>query len=212
MNQTLWDLIEKRRAQRNVLEHPFYQRWAEGRLERSELALYAGQYRHAVEALAAITASAAELAPDGHGNGLAAHAAEEATHVPLWDTFCEAVGGSTSDPPTAETRECVEAWTAGDGLLPTLIRMYAVESGQSEIARTKLDGLRDHYGITGAGTEYFAVHQELDVEHSRHARDLIERLLDDDADLEELADVAARTFEGNWRLLDGVEERSRSAA
>lgn len=212
MNHTLWDLIEERRARWNVLEHPFYQRWADGKLELADLALYAGQYRHAVEALAAISASAAELAADGDANGLAAHAGEEASHIRLWDTFCEKVGGSPSDPPTPETRECVEVWTAGEGLLPTLVRMYAVESGQAEITRTKLDGLQDYYGITGSGTEYFTVHEELDVEHAQHARDLIEGLLDEESDLESLAEVAARTFEGNWRLLDGVEERCQTAA
>ncbi len=48
----------------NVLEHPFYTRWSAGELTLDELALYAGQYRHAVTALAQASANAAAVAGD----------------------------------------------------------------------------------------------------------------------------------------------------
>ena len=44
--------IEPARARWNVLEHSFYRRWSAGELSRRELAVYAGEYRHAVQALA----------------------------------------------------------------------------------------------------------------------------------------------------------------
>src|SRR6266487_3883461 len=59
----LWTRLEQARAACNVLEHPFYQRWSRGELEREELAAYAGQYRHAVVALAEAAAGAARTAP-----------------------------------------------------------------------------------------------------------------------------------------------------
>ena len=48
-------LDEARRAT-NVLEHPFYQRWSAGELSAGELSCYAGEYRHAVTALAEASA------------------------------------------------------------------------------------------------------------------------------------------------------------
>src|SRR2546423_4575 len=48
----LWTQLEQARSRWNVLEHPFYRRWSRGELAREELAAYAGQYRHAVRALA----------------------------------------------------------------------------------------------------------------------------------------------------------------
>ena len=51
------------RARRDVLAHPFYQRWSEGELSSSELAFYAGQYAHAVDALAAASRHAEDVAP-----------------------------------------------------------------------------------------------------------------------------------------------------
>ena len=52
-----WTKLENLRSECNVLEHPFYQRWTAGDLQASELAHYAGEYHHAVVALAAILLS-----------------------------------------------------------------------------------------------------------------------------------------------------------
>ena len=48
----LIERIDAARERWNVLEHPFYTRWSCGELTRDELAHYAGEYRHAVVALA----------------------------------------------------------------------------------------------------------------------------------------------------------------
>ena len=58
----LFDRIESARTRWNVLDHPFYERWTLGTLERDELAFYAGQYRHAVVALAVAVGTAAWVA------------------------------------------------------------------------------------------------------------------------------------------------------
>jgi pyrroloquinoline-quinone synthase len=200
--ETIWARIERRRECWDVLRHPFYQRWSNGELSDEELARYSGQYRHAVEAIAAISAAAAKAAPER--GELRRHAAEERGHVRLWDGFMDAAGGSADDPPTPETSECVHAWTADGGLLPTLARLYAIESGQPAISRTKREGLIERYGFTeGAGTAYFQVHEGRDVEHSREVRELIEELASE-ADEDELVAAAESAMRANWRLLDGV--------
>ena len=89
--------LEGVRARWNVLNHSFYQRWSEGTLSRDELARYAGEYRHVVVALADAAAGAARAADPKLRAQLEAHAAEEASHIPLWDGFARAVGG---DPAT----------------------------------------------------------------------------------------------------------------
>ena len=69
---TLFEQLEAVQERWNVLRHPFYTRWERGELTVSELSFYAGEYRHAVEALA----QQAEAAASGH-------AAEEAEHIAL---------------------------------------------------------------------------------------------------------------------------------
>lgn len=185
--------IEAAAARWNVLEHPFYQRWSAGELTRDELAEYAAQYRHAVVALADAAGAA----------GNADHAREERDHVALWDGFAAACGSVPAEA-SSQTRECVEAWTAGDDRLERLAVLYAIESAQPAISQTKLDGLRDHYGFDeGPATEYFELHAERDHDHAAFSRELIEKLAteEDAARLAARAEAAAR---GNWRLLDGI--------
>ena len=202
MSESIWDRIESARARWNVLEHPFYQRWSAGELSGEELARYSGQYRHAVEAVATISANVAELAP-GRAD-LRSHAVEEAAHVELWDGFVDAAGGDAAAEPTPETAECVEAWTADDGLVASLARLYAIESGQPAISKTKREGLTERYGFAdGAGTAYFRVHETRDVEHAAETRELIEEVAGR-ADADAIVAGAETAFRANWRLLDGV--------
>jgi pyrroloquinoline-quinone synthase len=201
---SVWDRIEESRAKHNVLEHPFYVRWSAGELSSEELANYSGQYRHATEAIARLCAKAAESAPSEHREEIDAHTTEEEAHVSLWDDFVEAAGGEIGAEPTPETTECVRAWTEPNGYLPALARLYAIESGQPEIARIKREGLERYYGIDGGpGTEYFRVHEGTDEAHAEESRRLIDRAMtpeDEDA----IVAAAEAAFRANWRLLDGV--------
>ena len=83
----------------------FYERWECGALSRDELAYYAGEYLHAVTALAGLAASASD----------AGHAAEEAAHVAIWDDFAAELDADLDRAPHAETVACAEAWS-GTGI------------------------------------------------------------------------------------------------
>ena len=201
--------LDSLRERWNVLEHPFYVRWSEGRLQREELSFYAGEYRHAVVGLAqAVDAAACKTTDPAVREQLAEHAAEESEHIALWDEFADALGADLQRAPRAETEVCHESWTGGRDALEHLVAAFTVESGQPAVARTKLDGLIASYGFEeGPATKYFALHAERDHEHAAQARELIEERLAD-ADLDRLLRVAERVLRGNWELLDGVERAS----
>jgi pyrroloquinoline-quinone synthase len=202
----LWSRLDAVRARWNVLEHPFYERWSAGELAREDLARYAGQYRHAVVALAQAADHAARAAGEAEFVELAAHAGEEAAHVALWDEFAAAAGTDAPQAAEPETAACADAW-AGEGrdLLGHLVALYAVESAQPAISRVKAAGLREHYGFpTGPATAYFDLHAVRDIEHAAEGRALITARLDD-ADQDAMVAEAARVLAANWALLDGVE-------
>jgi pyrroloquinoline-quinone synthase len=194
----LIDRIDEARSRWNVLDHPFYRRWEQGGLSREELGSYAGQYRHAVAALARTAERAAPLAGP-------AHAEEEAAHVALWDDFGARFGSSGEQPANPETAACSAAWSSASDPLEALAILYAVEAGQPEISRTKLAGLVEHYGVAAdaRAASYFVLHGERDHEHAAESRALLEQHAKVE-DEDRLVAAAERALRGNWALLDGV--------
>jgi pyrroloquinoline quinone (PQQ) biosynthesis protein C len=104
----------------------------------------------------------------------------------------------------------VRVWTdraADDGdlaVLAILARLYAIESAQPAISRTKREGLTGRYGFAeGPATAYFQLHERRDAEHAAEMRAAIEEL-SQPGDADGLVAAAEAALRANWRLLDGV--------
>jgi pyrroloquinoline-quinone synthase len=196
-----------------LLKHPFYEAWRRGSLTNQDLAFYSTQYWRQVESFPGYLDTLAERLPDNAAAIVRANLRDEVDgdHAGMWLAFAAAVGASPEEvdaaAPEAETRACVEAFrtAATSATVPFALGMiYGYESQTPEVATTKADGLRDHYGITGAGAEYFDVHGAIDVEHTAELGRALAGVIGSESDLAEAAAGARAGAEAIWRLLDGV--------
>ncbi len=199
MDQMLDDVT----ARWNLLQHNFYQRWTRGELTHDELRDYVRQYAHVVRAVPVWL----EQVRGGDTAEVARHAAEEQSHIALWNKFGEALGLSTDAirfaPANAATAKLVRR---GDELTAkgeAAAVVWALEAQTPAVAGAKLDGLAVFYGIgPNTGGEYFAVHQHLDIEHAASLRTLCSN------DSQNAADAMSEAL---WDLLTSVEAAPQPA-
>lgn len=201
-------------AGRRLLDHPFYTAWSKGELSVDALRRYAEQYYHWVLAfptfLSAVHANCHDVEMrQAIVRNLMDEELGSSNHPELWLRFCEGLGltrqAVRSVALLPETRQAIATFRRICRESPSvagLAAIYAYESQQPEVMRSKRDGLTTFYGVM-TGHEYFEVHETLDVEHSASERQAVERLAaGHEADV--LAGVRAG-LDATYVLLDGVE-------
>ena len=199
-------ILEDAVCERRLLTHPFYRRWEAGELSMDELAAYAAQYRHFEAVLPEVLAAASAQLPQGRARALVeSNLADElgvpVAHLALFDDFADAVGASAADPAPA-TRALVELYrealaTGGAAAVLGAIGAYEVQS--ADIASSKAEGLRLHYGIAAAGTAFWDVHASMDDVHAGWTADALAAL---DSPPAEVSAAAWRAAEAWWAFLD----------
>jgi pyrroloquinoline-quinone synthase len=213
------DRIHELIARRRLLDHPFYSAWSKGELTREALQKYAEQYYHWVHAfptwLSGAHANAGEL-PMRQAilENLIDEERGPENHPELWLRFCDALGLDREAVLRAdllpETKAAIDAMreiAREQSAVATLGALYAYESQQPEVMKTKREGLRDSYGVT-TGHDYFEVHERMDVEHSADERALLTRYgAGHEAAIEE---SAGKALDATYALLDGVEKHRKS--
>ncbi|HEX9713126.1 MAG TPA: CADD family putative folate metabolism protein [Actinomycetota bacterium] len=202
---------------KHLLKHRFYTAWTEGRLSMEALRGYAAQYYNHVAAfpryLSAIHAQTADLAARQYLlENLNDEEAGPDNHPELWLRFAEALGATRGDvqraEPLAQTAACDEAYreiAGARGAVPGLAALYAYESMVPSVARSKIDGLAQHYGITDTeAIRFFTVHLEVDEWHAQVARELLEQA--PEGEREAALQAAEDALDAINRLLDGIVE------
>ena len=210
--------IDRKVAERAMLQHPFYQAWTQGRLSLETLRAYARQYFHHVEAFPRAVSAVHSACPDRDGRRmLAENLAEEEglesgkqDHATLWLMFACGLGenerGVRGQQLNRETEALIDTFRqlSRKSYASGLGALYAYESQFPGVASAKIEGLIDRYGIADEETlRFFRVHESADVEHSAVCRRLLDNLPQTERD-EALA--AGEELAGAlWNFLSGVE-------
>jgi pyrroloquinoline-quinone synthase len=221
--------LDARIARYDLLQHPFYQAWSKGELTRDELREYASEYWHHVSAFPTyLSALHARLEDAPLRRTVLENLADEEglpagrPHSDLWMDFAAGMGADS----TTVRNRALQPETAAliahfhdamqDAPASALAALYTYESRVPAIARTKAEGLKQHYGADMATSRYFTLHQVADVHHAKVWRDAIEAELTAHPEETDAAlDAAEATAAALWNTLSGVErerQQGRTAA
>lgn len=209
--------LDERIRSRHLLDHTFYQRWTAGTLSRAELQEYARQYWHYALAFPTfISAMHAQCDDIVTRQALLENLVEEErgpeNHPELWLRFCESLGldrdevrnGAANDA-TRHLIGTIRSLAREGALHQGLAALYAYESQIPAVAKAKIQGLAEQYGISGdRDVAFFAVHQEADVIHSETSRAILTSLCDSDTKVAQAADATQRTLDALYGFLDSV--------
>jgi len=87
-----------------------------------------------------------------------------------------------------------------------LASLYTYERQIPEIAETKIQGLKKHYGVNSKeGLEFFEAHKKADIFHREECEKLLDALSEKDQDKAEIA--ALSTAKYLWNFLSGIASK-----
>ena len=147
-----------------LLDHPFYQLWTKGEISKEQLSKYSYSYFELVRQIPVLWSQSIK--------GLNAESSdsdklvlEELSHISMWNQF--------------KSKLDCENYPAMDDVNEELSKMnpsellgaiHSFEVQQPEVAKTKKEGLLNHYGFNDRDTVYFDEHinEEEHIEFGRN--------------------------------------------
>jgi pyrroloquinoline-quinone synthase len=217
--------LDARIARYDLLQHPFYQAWSKGELTRDELGEYASEYWHHVSAFPTyLSALHARLEDAPLRRTVLENLTDEEglpagrAHSDLWMDFAAGMGADSATVRERklqpETAALIAHFRGAMLASPAsaLSSLYTYESRVPAIARTKAEGLKQHYGADTATARYFSVHQTADVHHANVWRNAIEaELAAHPEDADAALNAAESTAAALWNTLSGIERERQQA-
>ncbi len=203
-------------SEKNLLKHPFYLAWTEGKLTRNHLKHYAEQYFHHVLAFPTYISAVHYNTPylevrQEILENLISEEQGEKNHPALWQNFAVALGATEAElkgkmlESTAQLISTFRDVCLQSPFYAGLAALYVYESQIPEIATVKIDGLKRFYGMNEPKDyEFFTVHQVADVYHAQSAMQLIEPYANTEEKAAEVAQAAQMVADALWQFLDGI--------
>ena len=206
--------LNKKLDSYHLLNHPFYKSWNDGKLTREIIKDYAEQYYQHVKAFPRYISATHSLCEDLEKRkvlleNLQDEEKDGADHPKLWKNFAISVGANNKKIENVKkekfTKELIDNFFkhGRSSYAEGLASLYTYERQIPEIAETKINGLKKHYGVTSKeGLEFFEVHKAADVYH----RQACEKLLDEMSKEEQVKaeKSALSTAKHLWNFLTGI--------
>lgn len=218
--------LDRRIAQYDLLCHPFYQAWNEGKLTREDLREYATAYFKHVEAFPEYLDLLRRRLPEGETRQAVTQNLQDEQgidspdgrpHHELWLDFAEGMGADRAQITQTETAAGMHATVqhfrrvaASSAPAQSLAAFYAYESQVPRVAAAKEKGLKELYGADNTTCAYFSLHKTADIHHAQVWRDLLERELNTGVDPEAMLQSAEDAAHVLWAALDSIESERQA--
>ena len=198
----------------HLLNHPFYKSWNEGKLTREIIKDYAEQYYQHVKAFPRYISATHSLCEDIEKRkilleNLNDEENRDADHPKLWKNFALAIGADAKKIEEVKadqfTQDMIDNFfkNGRSSYAEGLASLYTYERQIPEIAETKIQGLKNHYGVNSKeGLEFFVAHKEADVYHREECEKLLDSLSNEEQSKAEIA--ALSTAKYLWNFLSGI--------
>lgn len=211
--------LDSRIAAYDLLCHPYYQAWTQGKLTTDDLREYATQYFHHVAAFPTYLSSFHSRLEDGPLRravlrNLADEEVEGRAHTELWLDFARGMGASDDEVRSTQPVEAVQSLIDNfreiartGSRAEVLAALYAYESQVPRVANEKAVGLMQRYGASESACVYFALHAYADIQHSAVWREELMREVQARPEQREAALAAAeRAARWLWDTLTGIDQ------
>ena len=199
----------------HLLKHPFYQIfWNEGKLTREIIKDYAEQYYQHVKAFPRYISATHSICDDIEKRkilleNLQDEENSDGDHPKLWKNFAKAMGADVNKidkiKPDWFTKDMIDNFfsQARSSYAEGLASLYTYERQIPEIAETKIQGLKKHYGVSSKeGLEFFEAHKSADVIHRAECEKLLDGLSKEEQKKAEKASLKTAKF--LWNFLSGM--------
>jgi pyrroloquinoline-quinone synthase len=156
-----------------LLDHPFYKLWTTGKITKEQLAKYSHSYYELVKQIPVLWSKSVK-GLNAESSGSEKLIQEESLHIAMWEQFKSQL-------------DC-DDYPAMDDINRELLKMnpsellgaiHSFEVQQPEVAKTKKDGLLNHYGFSEEDTVYFDEHMN-EEEHIKFGKSLAEKYANKD--------------------------------
>ena len=137
---------------KSLLKHPFYEMWSDGKLELDSLKGYSKEYYQLVKQVPQFMQPMVNDATFDMKDELIQNMKEESEHIPLWEKFACSMGISESELQGYDGLEKTKRAVSNLGSLMDSFdngacAMYSFEKEIPKVSQTKLEGLKEFYGI-----------------------------------------------------------------
>ena len=212
-NTQLFQQIEAVIAEKHMLNHPFYKVWSQGKLTKEELGDYLAQYYYLEAAFPRFMSGlhARTLDADMRQKMLENLIHEEAgenNHVAQLLLLAEDAFGMTKEKimligPNEKTQAIIKAFeeaTTSDDIQEGLAAMIVYKQQVSDVAQTKLEGLRDFYGVSDEESlEFYETHSAV----NRDYHQMLDGIFNEST-MEKVLNKTRTIRDAFWGFLDGV--------